>query len=330
MLVVAVTSWGRATRSMSGHDMGGKIAYVRNGAIWMYASGEQRRLTAGPKDKQDKRDANPAFSPDGAQLVYSRIDEGFSDLYKLDIASPSSPIALTNHRPDVDVGKVGVPGVSKGYNELALWANDPAMSPDGQSIAFTSDVGTEYPNLRVMSPNGEDARRLAGGLDFSKQTVERPTWAPDSKRVAVANYASERTLGIGQIWAYSLVSEKWTELTDAKEGAYDPAWSPDGEWIAFIMREGGKNNIYVIPTDAQKWTDKYPTPIQLTTAGAYRAPAWAPDGSKLAFLDLNDVSFDLYAGAFVVSANGTPTLQSPQKLTDNANIDANSGLSWGR
>ncbi len=333
MLLVAVTAWGRSTGHLAsvsaGPDMGGKIAFARGGAIWIYEGGNQRQLTEGPKDRLDKHDVTPSFSPDGTQIVYSRVDEGFSDLYKLDIAAPSSPVAITNNRPNVDVGQVEVPGVKEGYNKLALWASYPAWSPSDRQIAFTSDVGTEYPNLRTIGPDGGKTTKLAGGIDFSQQTVEHPSWSPDGRKIAVANY-SGTDRGIGQIWVYSLATERWTAITEAKEGAYDSAWSPDGQWIAFTMRENGMHNIYVVPTDAQKWAGQAPTPIKLTDNGAVRSPAWSPDGSKLAFIALKGTSFDLYVGAFAVDASDNPVLDQPQQLTDGANVDAPSGLSWGR
>jgi TolB protein len=332
MLLVAATAWGRGSGRLAsvaaGPDMGGTIVYARSSALWTYSGGNQRQLTAGPKDSNDKRDAFPSISPDGAQVVYTRIDEGYSDLYKLDIANPT-PEALTNHKPDVEVGQAGVPGVSKGYNELALWADYPAWSPDGSQIAFTSDVGTEYPNLRVMNPDGSNAHKLPSSLDFSQQTVEHPTWSPDGTKIAVANYTGTNG-NTGQIWVYDTSNQHWTALTDSKEGAYDPSWSPDGQWIAFVMRENGATNIYAVPTDATKWNGDYPTPVKLTTDGDSRAPAWSPDGTKLAFLTLKGTSFDLYAGAFSVDSTNNPSIVQPQQLTDGANIDAPSAISWSR
>jgi Tol biopolymer transport system component len=337
MLLIAATSWSRSNVNrasvLGGPDVGGKIAYARSGALWLYRGGEAKQLTAGPANAQDKRDAFPSFSPDGTQLAYTRIDEGFSDLYTLDISDPGNPIALTDYRPTAEVGQVEIPGVSEGYNLQALWANYPAWSPTGDEIAFTSDIGTEYPNLRVVSPDhepGTSTSTLARppGLDWSRQTVEHISWSPTGEKFVLATYLTDGS--VGQIWVFNINTDTWTALTNSAEGAYDPAWSPDGQWIVFAMREGGKTNLYVVSSDTTTWTDEYPTATQVTLDGASRSPAWSPDSTKIAYLGLQNTSFDIYVANFDVDANGIPALDSPNRLTENANIDAPSGLSWGR
>lgn len=330
MSLVAISYMGRGmprTASPSaGPNLSGKLAYVRAGSIWLYADGKQQQLTKGPQDRADKRDAYPSISPDGTQIVYTRTDEGFSDLYKLDIGNPSQTLALTNNRPTVDVGQAGGPG-KEGYNEQALWALQPAWSPSGDRIAFTTDVGTEYPGLFSVDPEGLKQTKLES-LNHGSQTVEHPSWSPDGSKIAITNYVTND--GKGQVWIRNLQLGKWIEVTNAKDGAYDPAWSPDGAWIAFTMRQGSAHNIYVVPTDAGSWTGDYPTPIQITTDGASRSPAWSPEGSKLAYLSLKDTFFDLYAGDIKMKSNGEPGLASFNRLTEKANIDGTGGLSWGQ
>ena len=316
----------RTTARLLGPQIDGKIAFVNKGSIWLYSGDRATQLTAGPEDALDKRDAQPSFSPDGTQLVYVRFDEGFSDLYKLDIDNPTDPTPLTDHRPNVEVGQAGGPGID-GYNELALWALYPAWSPDGEQIAYTSDIGTQYPGLFSMDTFGDDITRL-GSLDYSIQTVERPSWSPTGTRLALTNYVTNNSKG--QIWVRDLARGVWIEITNAPDGAYDAAWSPDGEWIAFTMRQGSAHNIFVVPSNAELWTGDHPTPIQITTDGASRSPAWSPDGTRLAYLSMRNAIFDIYEGELTTKTNGDPALASVQRLTQNADIDANSGLSWGQ
>lgn len=317
----------RLASSTSAPNVGGKLAYARGGAIWLYSNGDQHQLTKGPADKADKRDAMPAFSPNGSQIVYTRFDEGYSDLYKLDVSSPEDSRAITDHKPNVEVGSVD-PNNRNGWSDLALWALYPTFSPRGDNIAYTTDIGIEYPGLFLMGPNGQRERRIST-LDHSRQTVEHPTWSPDGNKIAVANYVDTKG-GTGQIWVLNLETNKWTALTEAKDGAYDPSWSPDGEWIAYTMREGKEHNIYMVATDPQKWTEQMPTPYKLTIDGASRLPAWSPDGSKLAYISLKDGSFDLYSAQFSANTGTQPAIANIQKLTDKANIDATGGLNWGK
>src|SRR5262245_35102473 len=102
-VVASVAFWQRGMGGTQGvaasPDVGGTIAFAANGSIWVYTGGKAQQLTKGPADRNDKRDAQPSLSPDGKQIVYARFDEGFSDLYKLDVSNPKDTQALTNHRP---------------------------------------------------------------------------------------------------------------------------------------------------------------------------------------------------------------------------------------
>jgi TolB protein len=73
-------------------------------------------------------------------------------------------------------------------------------------------------------------------------------------------------------------------------GPLDPAWSPDGRWIAFSMR----GDIWKVPTEGGE-------AVALTSGPNYHfEPAWSPDGRRIALS--MDVGGNLEIG--IVDANG--------------------------
>jgi dipeptidyl aminopeptidase/acylaminoacyl peptidase len=88
-------------------------------------------------------------------------------------------------------------------------------------------------------------------------------------------------------WDYKYVTQIWMintapgseakQLTFSKEGASQPAWSPDSKKLAFVRAVDKKPQIFILPLSGGE-------PMQLTNSkyGAV-APTWSPDGKKMAF-----------------------------------------------
>jgi TolB protein len=86
-------------------------------------------------------------------------------------------------------------------------------------------------------------------------------------------------------------------------GPQDPAWSPDGKWIAFTMR----GDIWKVPAEGGE-------AIQLTSGPDYHfEPAWSPDGHRIALS--MDVGGNLEIG--VVDANGGTI----ERIASNPRVD---------
>ena len=83
--------------------------------------------------------------------------------------------------------------------------------------------------------------------------------------------------GDGDIFSLSGRGGRARALTRGKADDGDPAWSPDGRFIAFVRSRGGVYDLYVMRADGRD-------PRRLSrldhSAGS---PAWSPDGQSIAF-----------------------------------------------
>lgn len=109
-----------------------------------------------------------------------------------------------------------------------------------------------------------------------------PAIAPDGRLavVPVTEYDIEKNLGSTDLWLVPTKPGKPRQLTSDTSSDTSPAWSPNGELIAFISKrnEDKEPQLYVIPVaggEARRVTN-VPT-------GAM-APKWFPDSRRIAFL----------------------------------------------
>jgi dipeptidyl aminopeptidase/acylaminoacyl peptidase len=188
---------------------------------------------------------------------------------------------------------------------------NPRWSPDGRSIAFTSnrDSSDGGGQLYVIPAEGGEAKRLS---DLGKESADEPVWSPDGTQIAFTARVREATYDeekdnkrsprrIRRL-RYRLDSVGWTfdrrrhvfvvpvdgsapprQLTKGDYDDANPAWSPDSLEIAFASArhpnwdiDPGTNDLFVVPAAGG-------SPVRVTQGdGRFGLPSWSSDGERLA------------------------------------------------
>ena len=183
----------------------------------------------------EEGDGFPAWSPDGERLAFSSArDGGNSEIYVMD-ADGSGQRRLT-HTPEDEF--------------FFSW------SPDGEKIAYTAYDSDYNEKIWVMDADGSEREQLVAGGSL-------PSWSPNGERIAYTAYSGERPYlavmnadGSEQrrLGDASLIRR----LTGTAAAEEEPAWSPDGEKIAFASADDGE--IYAMNADGSGRTRLTDTP----------------------------------------------------------------------
>lgn len=102
---------------------------------------------------------------------------------------------------------------------------NPAWSPDGKWIAFTSERDGSADLYRVRT-DGSGLERLTDDPAFDDQAA----FSADSSQIV---FVTTRAGGRANLWILDVETHKAKPLTSGLGGDFRPAWSPDGKWIAF-------------------------------------------------------------------------------------------------
>jgi Tol biopolymer transport system component len=160
---------------------------------------------------------------------------------------------------------------------------DPAWSPDGRRLAFAR--GSE---IWVMNADGGNKRRLTHNTLWDGT----PTWSPDGTSIVFVRgrlFVPRDAQPTADLWVMQADGTRQRQLTRTAELELDPAWSPRGDRLAFLVAPLTRScnaRRCTVGRERELWTS---APDGTRRAGGGlggdlipSAPTWSPDGKRLA------------------------------------------------
>ena len=146
-------------------------------------------------------------------------------------------------------------------------------------ILFALAVSSVLPALGQTPRYGLATRVELHMLPAVTSTPLDPSWHPDGGSLA---YSMR-----GDIWIQGLESDEARAVTQGPGYHYEPAWSPDGEWLAMAVDFAGQLDIAIVRGDGSDFR-------LLTDDGAVDVqPTWSSDGEAVIFASARSWDFDI-------------------------------------
>jgi tricorn protease len=227
--------------------------------IWLFNLRTQssRRLT-----DWKGADRNPMWRGETLYYISDEGPEHRHNIWAMDIKSGQRRQITRFAEYDVKNPSVG-PGLREQGEIVFQYASD----------LYLLDLGTEK-SSRVEVAVPQEGRAVGPVKVDAANYISNLSVSPSGDRVV----AEAR----GDIWILSPADRPAINLTRTS-GAFerDPAYSPDGKWVAYFSDSTGEYELYIANTDGSG------RPNQLTRRGPgfrYR-PVWSPDSNRISFID---------------------------------------------
>ncbi|WP_321478262.1 amidohydrolase family protein [uncultured Paludibaculum sp.] len=255
-----------------------KSGYFSSGVkfpLWQVA---RRSLVTGQEDiitDEQGSAFRPRVSPDGRKLIYATRRDSETALRIRDLATGEdrwlkAPVQHDNQESyfatrDLLPGYAFLPG---GREIVLSWGGqfhrlDLTTGKD-VPIAFTATV------RRELGPRLHFPARVEEG-PVRARVIQGASLSPDGRRLAFSALTRLYVMDVNNGTPRRMVQDGGTE--------FHPAWSPDGQWLAYVSWANGEGAIWKIRADGSG------QPQRLTRVPAYYAEiAWSPDSTRIVAL----------------------------------------------
>ncbi len=218
----------------------------------------------------------PTLSADGRWLVYGSRHIDQTGLRIRDLTSGDERWLVNNVQRDDQESRASLdvyPGMAFTPDSKALVASwngklwrVPVEGGSPVEIPFQANV------VQSMGPRVQFDYSVPDSATFVIKQIRDAVPSPDGKRIAF--------VALDRLYTIDWPSGTPRRVTDANVGEYQPAWSPDGQWLAYTTwstADGGA--LYKIRMDGRS------KPQRLTSSSAlFQQPEWSPNGQRIVAL----------------------------------------------
>jgi len=276
--------------------IGTKIYFVSNRTgnkeIWSmdYDGSNQKQFTA-----YRTITSFPTVSPDGTKVAFTTYPVGRGAGGK----------GITEGQPQIFVHSLETGRKLVYYNQQASMNAASDFMPDSRHLLIYSTAGgTGFSQIYLTDLDGGGLRAVTHSRALEVEAKVNPKTGTDIVFVSGRG-------GTPQIYRMNIDGTDVARLSTGEGDAVNPAWSPDGQHIAFAWTRGyepGNFNIFVMDVASRDV-------VQLTHgAGRNEHPNWAPDGIHIVYSSTRGRNTQIYS----TLANGAAPVQ---QLTTQGNND---------
>jgi Tol biopolymer transport system component len=214
----------------------------------------------------------PALSPDGKFIAY---------VSSKDVLSMNLYIAETGTGKVVK--KINTDGFGQHVDSYSFMESTLTWSPEGRKVALVIQSRAKNKILVLDAFKGDKKEYSLPDLD----AFTHPAWSPTEDVIALSGIKN----GQVDLYLFKLRSEKLEQVTNDASAEVQPAWTPDGKQLYYVVDSG------TVPFQLAKISldTKQTEVLKIFDQADHFNPQVSPDGKRVFFLSSPDGYRDIYS-----------------------------------